>query len=86
MHGRAVAIVPVLFAMACATNPATGKRELALVSQEQEVQMGREAAAQVPQTLGLVDNPELQSYVSRIGQSLSAQPARQTQLAARFLF
>ncbi len=76
MHMRALWIVPVLLAVACATNPATGKRELALVSQEQEVQMGREASAQIPETLGLVDDPELQSYVLRIGQSLSARSER----------
>ncbi|MGE0449577.1 MAG: M48 family metalloprotease [Vicinamibacterales bacterium] len=56
---------------ACATNPATGERQLSLISPEQEVAMGREAAAQVQQTLGFVDMPELQSYVSRIGQTLA---------------
>jgi len=71
-----LAIVPVLLTAACATNPATGKRELALVSQEQEIQMGREAAAQVPETLGLVDNTGLQSYVSRIGKNLAARSER----------
>ncbi len=76
MSLRVSAIVPLLFAAACATNPATGKRELALVSQEQEIQMGRESAAQVPETLGLVDDPELQSYVSRIGKNMAARSER----------
>ena len=32
---------------ACALNPATGRRQLSLISEAQEIQMGREAAAGV---------------------------------------
>ena len=58
--------------VACAVNPATGRRELMLVSEEQEIQMGREADPQVTAMYGLVDDPELQSYVSDIGMRLAA--------------
>ena len=51
----------------CAINPATGQRQLSLISESQEVAMGREAAAGVGQTLGFVDDPELQGYVRQIG-------------------
>jgi predicted Zn-dependent protease len=61
---------------ACATNPVTGKRELALVSEEQEIQMGRQAAQEVAQTLGLVDDDGLQQYVQRVGASLAADTER----------
>jgi len=54
-------------AAACATNPATGERQLALISEAQEIQMGRAAAADVQQTIGFVDDPGLQQYVQRIG-------------------
>jgi predicted Zn-dependent protease len=61
--------VSLVFTMsACATNPATGKRQLALIGEEQEIQMGREAAASVAQTIGLVDDKALQAYVAQIGQ------------------
>ncbi len=56
---------------ACATNPVTGKRELSLVSEDQEIQMGREGAAQVVQTIGLVPDQGLQDYVQRVGESLA---------------
>lgn len=61
---------------ACATNPATGKRELSLVSPDQEIAMGRQAAAEVSQTLGLVDTPALQNYVAGIGQRLARNSER----------
>lgn len=51
----------------CARNPVTGKSELALVSESQEIEMGRQAAQEVAQSIGFVDNPGIQAYVSRIG-------------------
>ena len=69
---RVLAIVVATAAFgACATNPATGKKQLSLVSESQEIQMGKEAADEVKQTIGLVDNPGLQDYVNRIGQDLA---------------
>lgn len=60
----------------CATNPVTGERELSLISEGQEIQMGREAAQEVSASIGLVANDALQSYVSRIGQRLAAASER----------
>lgn len=60
----------------CATNPVTGKREFTLVSEGQEVQMGKGAAEEVAQTIGLYDNAATQSYVERLGKSLAAQSER----------
>lgn len=61
---------------ACATNPVTGERQLALISEAQEIEIGREAAAQIPATLGLVDDEELQHYVARVGLELARQSER----------
>jgi predicted Zn-dependent protease len=62
-----IAVLCACTAAACALNPATGERQLSLISEEQEIQMGREAAANVAATIGLVDNAALQSYVQQIG-------------------
>jgi predicted Zn-dependent protease len=70
VRSRASAVLVALtlsFCAACATNPVTGERQLALISEAQELEMGKAAAAEVRQTLGLVDDPELQSYVQRVG-------------------
>jgi predicted Zn-dependent protease len=68
---------------ACSTNPVTGRREISLVSEGQEVQMGQEAAKQVEQSLGLVKDEQLQAYVRRIGMELARQSER-PQLPWRF--
>jgi predicted Zn-dependent protease len=65
------AVVLVLSLAACAVNPVTGKRQLAIISEAQEVAMGKQAAAEAAQALGLVDDPALQQYVSRLGLRLA---------------
>ncbi|MEX2581856.1 MAG: M48 family metalloprotease [Gemmatimonadota bacterium] len=60
----------------CARNPVTGQLQLALISEAQEIQMGQQAAQEVASTIGLVDDPELQQYVSTIGQRLAATSER----------
>ncbi|WP_043319910.1 M48 family metalloprotease [Microbulbifer sp. HZ11] len=57
----------------CSVNPVTGKKELSLMSQSQEVALGEQQYPKAQQTQGgeyLVD-PALQSYVSRVGQKLA---------------
>ena len=63
-------------AVACATNPVTGKRQLALVSEAQEIEMGRQAAQQVAQTLGFIEDDGLQALVQRVGTRLAADSER----------
>ena len=63
-------------ATACATNPVTGKQQLALVSEQQEIQLGRETDQQVVQQLGLYPDEELQRYVNAIGQRLAEDSER----------
>jgi predicted Zn-dependent protease len=60
----------------CARNPVTGKSELSLVSEGQEIQMGQQAAQEVAQTIGYVENPGLQAYVADIGKRMAAKSER----------
>lgn len=69
-HGTAV-LSAWLLGTACATNPVTGQRQLSLVSEAQEVAMGRAAAVEVRQTIGLVDDRGFQNYVSATGLALA---------------
>ena len=62
--------------ISCARNPVTGKNELSLVSESQEIEMGKEANQQTIQQIGLVDNAQLQQYVSGIGLKLAAASER----------
>jgi predicted Zn-dependent protease len=62
--------------LGCARNPVTGKSELSLVSESQEIQMGKEASAQVAQSIGLYRDAKVQAYVSEIGERMAAQSER----------
>jgi predicted Zn-dependent protease len=55
----------------CARNPVTGKNELSLVSESQEIEMGKQAAQQVQQSIGYYNDPQLQAYVSGIGMKMA---------------
>jgi len=69
--GIAAAIV-----VSCSVNPATGKRQLSLISEQQEIAMGREADQQISQQLGLYDDDELQRYLQDLGGRLAAESER----------
>ncbi len=58
----------------CAVNPVTGKKELSLVSEQQELAIGAQQYAPARQTQGGDYNvdPALTSYVSQVGQRLAA--------------
>ena len=71
-------IAPLVLCLlaACAVNPATGERQLALVSEAQEVEIGRNAAKQVQQTMAMVGDAALAAYVERAGQRLARDSER----------
>jgi predicted Zn-dependent protease len=56
---------------ACATNPATGRRQLSLIGEEQEIEMGRQADREITAATGLYEDAELQAYVSGVGLPLA---------------
>ena len=62
----------LLAAGACSTNPATGEKQLSLISREQEIQIGQQGAQEVEQTIGLVDDAQAQRYVAAVGKKLAA--------------
>jgi predicted Zn-dependent protease len=63
--------VVLLMLSACAINPVTGKRELMLISEEQEIQYGVEGDKEICAEYGVVANPALSAYVERLGQNMS---------------
>ncbi len=62
---------------ACAVNPVTGRTELMLVSEAQEIEIGREAAPSMKWSFdGAYDDPELQAYLEGIMVTLWANSER----------
>ena len=57
-------------------NPATGERQLALISEFREIEMGREADPAVVASLGLFEDDEWQAYVQRLGETMALRSER----------
>lgn len=74
----AAAAVATLTIAACATNPATGKRELSLMSEAQEIELGKQMDGEVRREMGLYNDAELQRYVESVGMRLARASERPT--------
>jgi predicted Zn-dependent protease len=59
-------LLPLLLA-ACATNPVTGKKELSFLSLDDEEQLGAQSDQGIVAQYGVVEDPQLASYVQSIG-------------------
>ncbi|MBA3675579.1 MAG: M48 family metalloprotease, partial [Chitinophagaceae bacterium] len=56
----------------CARNPVTGKSQVVLMSEAQEVNMGKEADPQIIAQFGLYQDRALQDFISQKGKQLAA--------------
>jgi len=61
----------ILFA-GCAVNPVTGQQDLVLMSEQDEISLGRNTHPQVLQEYGTYDDPALTAYVQQVGDRLAA--------------
>src|ERR1051326_9150882 len=64
------------FICSCVTNPATGAKELSLVSEQQEIALGEETARSTRATIGDYPDSAVQRYVRGLGQRLAATTER----------
>jgi predicted Zn-dependent protease len=64
-------IAAALTMAACATNPATGKREFSLMSEAQEIALGQQMDGEVRRQMGVYEDAALQRYVETIGMRLA---------------
>jgi len=66
-------LAAVGFAAGCATNPVTGKSQLMLVSEDQEIQIDRQYSPfQFSADYGAVQDKNLNDYVDRTGKNMAA--------------
>ncbi|WP_376691728.1 M48 family metalloprotease [Wenzhouxiangella sp. EGI_FJ10409] len=70
------ALASVFMLQGCAVNPVSGDREFVLVSERQEIAMGAQGAESVRQSVGVVDDAQLQGYVQELGMSLAENSER----------
>ena len=68
----AIVVALIGWAVSCALNPVTGKRELMLMSSADELAMGQQTNPQILQTYGKYEDADLARYVSALGKRLGA--------------
>jgi len=56
---------------ACATNPVTGHQDFVLMSQSEEISLGRQYNEQILKEMPAYNDPELAAYVNQVGQRLA---------------
>lgn len=66
----------IVWVAGCATNPVTGKRQLALISEEQEIAMGREADKEAVAAFGLYPDEAMQKYIHELGTRIATKTER----------
>jgi predicted Zn-dependent protease len=69
-------ILDAALALACATNPVTGKKQLVLISEAQEIELNREADKDITASISLYPNEKLQQYVQALSARLAATTKR----------
>ena len=69
-----LAALPVT--LGCSVNPATGQRQLVLVSEQQEIAIGQENDQAIQAQMGLYPDEEMQRYIQELGASLAARSER----------
>src|SRR5205085_186044 len=75
---KRILICLVLLAAGCATNPATGKRQINLMSESQEISEGQQASVDVEKEMGIYRDPNLEEYIDGIGKKLASVSERPT--------
>jgi predicted Zn-dependent protease len=68
----------LLWILSCATNPVTGKKELMLLSEADEIKLGQETDLQVVREYGLYEDPKLAADLNGICQRLGKLSHRPT--------
>ena len=73
---RGLTAAALVAAAACATNPATGRRDLMLIGEGQEVALGRQADSQAVAAYGSYPDEALVRWVESLGLALAARSER----------
>ncbi len=74
---RGILLAGCLALAGCATNPVTGKRDLVLMTENQEIELGKKAHQQLMQQYRAYENPALQRYVAGLVEELAQKSHRE---------
>lgn len=75
MNWKLIFLIPavsILMMAGCVTNPITGKSQLMLLSEEQDIELGKNYAPEVEKEMGgRIQNLTLQNYVNNVGKNVA---------------
>ena len=74
--GSAFLASTLLGVTGCAVNPATGQRQFMLISEAEEIEMGREADGPITESMGLYESEALQAIVTNLGSEMASSSER----------
>ena len=60
-----------LITNSCSVNPVTGKKELSLMSEKQEIALGKQSDPSIVANFGLYQDPKLQTFITQKGQKMA---------------
>lgn len=64
-------LLTIFVNLSCAVNPVTHKKELMLLSQSDELALGKQTDKQISQTYGIYEDQNLKEYLSSVGNKLA---------------
>jgi len=65
-----LSLILILFGMSCAINPVTGKKELMLISEQEEIALGKNTDTEIRTQFGIYDDSALLAYIQSVGNRL----------------
>jgi predicted Zn-dependent protease len=74
--GLLTLLLSAMLTSACSTNPVTGKQDFVLMSEEQEISLGRQYSNEIVKEIPVYDDPELTRLVQKIGEQVAANSHR----------
>lgn len=69
-HLSSIGFALILFLSGCAMNPVTGRKQFVMMSESQEIGMGKESDPQIVAFFGSYDDPRLQKFINEKGQEM----------------
>ena len=69
-------VATALLLSGCASNPVSGQQDFVMMSESQEIALGRTSDAEVRKQYKVYPSPALQSYVDHVGQEIAAHSHR----------
>ncbi|MAA75429.1 MAG: peptidase M48 Ste24p [Salinisphaeraceae bacterium] len=72
----ALALLACALQSGCAVNPATGRPEVVLMSEQGEIDLGRKTHQEILKQLPVYNDQDLQAYVNEVGQKLAREGDR----------